>query len=125
MWNGFQDWEDVMIPSFSATYSRVPHIQGFGEALGGGPGAEEPSKEQRGHKICCNKGTEPRVFGSSDMDFSINLSHNLTQVFSTLTNFHVFVDQTWSFFRALSLSFHWTEFRHMITHRLHVLGNGI
>lgn len=124
MWNGFQDWEDVMIPSFSATYSRC-ESRGLERLSGRGPGAEEGSKEHRGHKICRNKGTEPRVFGSSDMDFSINLSHNLTQVFPTLTNFHVFVDQTWSFFRALSLSFHWTEFRHMIIHRLHVLGNGV
>lgn len=32
------------------------------------------------------------------------------------------VDQTWKFLRALSPSFHWTEFRHMITHVFHVLG---
>ena len=57
-------------------------------------GAEKHSKGQRGHKICHNMGTELRVFGSLDVDFSINLSHNLTRVFPTLTNFHVFVDQT-------------------------------
>lgn len=79
----------MLLFSFSATYSR--YVSRGLERLSG---AEERSKEQRGHKICRNKGTELRVSGSLDVDFSINLSHNLTWVFLTLTNFRVFVNQT-------------------------------
>lgn len=32
-------------------------------------------------------------------------------------------DLYWNYFMSLSSSLHWTEFRHMVTHILHVWGN--
>lgn len=88
MWNGFQDWEDAMILSFSATYSRyVSRVWRFSQE-------QRHTLRNRGAIKSVVTRAQNRVFGSSDVDFSVNLSHNLTQVFPTLTNFHVFVDQT-------------------------------